>query len=313
MPTVLSLLIFSLIPLLYTAWLYQVNAAVPEPYLDEVFHVRQAQAYCAGKLQSWDPKITTPPGLYVLSYVFFKTKQVIFGRRFCDLVDLRCLNSLVGSFVIPAQLWDLSRHIRLPRQHDEKSIRAVVNICLFPLLFFFSGLYYTDVCSIGFVLGAYQYHVRSLRDSSASTSMNAVKVFVLGLCAISMRQTNIFWVAVFLAGLHGVHHVKRLSLRPSEQSTDSSYVSRATHDPPISEAYLEGIRSSRVGRLLLTSTDYVTTALSLATTALKDPISLLLALWPYLALLGSFTAFLLINGGVVLGEFSIQHLIVAAD
>jgi hypothetical protein len=32
---------------------------------DEVFHVRQAQVYCSGDFQTWDPKITTPPGLYV--------------------------------------------------------------------------------------------------------------------------------------------------------------------------------------------------------------------------------------------------------
>ena len=36
------------------------------PYMDEIFHVRQTQRYCAGELRSWDPKITTPPGLYLL-------------------------------------------------------------------------------------------------------------------------------------------------------------------------------------------------------------------------------------------------------
>lgn len=32
---------------------------------DEVFHVRQAKNYVQGKWNIWDPKITTPPGLYV--------------------------------------------------------------------------------------------------------------------------------------------------------------------------------------------------------------------------------------------------------
>ena len=32
---------------------------------DEPFHVPQAQAYCNGEWSTWDPKITTPPGLYV--------------------------------------------------------------------------------------------------------------------------------------------------------------------------------------------------------------------------------------------------------
>ncbi|PQQ06855.1 dol-P-Glc:Glc(2)Man(9)GlcNAc(2)-PP-Dol alpha-1 2-glucosyltransferase isoform X1 [Prunus yedoensis var. nudiflora] len=44
-----------------------VNQIVPEPYMDEIFHVPQAQQYCKGNFRSWDPMITTPPGLYYLS------------------------------------------------------------------------------------------------------------------------------------------------------------------------------------------------------------------------------------------------------
>lgn len=33
---------------------------------DEVFHIPQAQAYCRWDYATWDPKLTTPPGLYVL-------------------------------------------------------------------------------------------------------------------------------------------------------------------------------------------------------------------------------------------------------
>ena len=35
-----------------------------EPYMDEVFHIPQAQAYCQGGFDVWDPKITTSPGTY---------------------------------------------------------------------------------------------------------------------------------------------------------------------------------------------------------------------------------------------------------
>ena len=38
---------------------------VPDPYMDEVFHVPQTIKYCAGQFSSWDPKITTFPGTYV--------------------------------------------------------------------------------------------------------------------------------------------------------------------------------------------------------------------------------------------------------
>ncbi|XP_030975671.1 dol-P-Glc:Glc(2)Man(9)GlcNAc(2)-PP-Dol alpha-1,2-glucosyltransferase-like isoform X3 [Quercus lobata] len=46
-----------------------VNHIVPEPYMDEIFHIPQAQQYCIGNFRSWDPMITTPPGLYYLSLV----------------------------------------------------------------------------------------------------------------------------------------------------------------------------------------------------------------------------------------------------
>lgn len=43
----------------------------PTPYMDELFHVPQAQRYCAGD-ESYDADITTPPGLYLLPMVFAK-------------------------------------------------------------------------------------------------------------------------------------------------------------------------------------------------------------------------------------------------
>ena len=39
----------------------------PQPYMDEIFHIPQAQKYCNGTYDSWDPKITTLPGLYLFS------------------------------------------------------------------------------------------------------------------------------------------------------------------------------------------------------------------------------------------------------
>jgi hypothetical protein len=77
-------------------WSRQVFQAVREPYLvgflltgkillakdwqDEVFHVRQAQIYCCGNFRTWDPKITTPPGLYVQSLHMD-------GRSLTDRID----------------------------------------------------------------------------------------------------------------------------------------------------------------------------------------------------------------------------------
>ncbi|KAG8810941.1 glucosyltransferase, partial [Serendipita sp. 399] len=66
-------------PLFYVAYcaatvlvLKEVNSVVWEPYMDEPFHVPQAQAYCESQWEVWDPKITTPPGLYLSAAVIRK-------------------------------------------------------------------------------------------------------------------------------------------------------------------------------------------------------------------------------------------------
>lgn len=71
--------------------------------------------------------------------------------------------------------------------------------------------------------------------------MTGVPMFALGLCALVMRQTNIFWVAVFFAGLHAVHHVKSINQSRSDESVEMLVALEAIHDPPISKAYLEGM------------------------------------------------------------------------
>ena len=44
-----------------------VDKNVPAAYMDEIFHIPQAQRYCAGNFTQWDNKITTLPGLYLFS------------------------------------------------------------------------------------------------------------------------------------------------------------------------------------------------------------------------------------------------------
>jgi alpha-1,2-glucosyltransferase len=238
MPRIRISLLLLLVSLSYALWFYQVNDKVQEPYLDEVFHIRQAQAYCDGQFGTWDPKITTPPGLYIISYILLRFRRLVSGENGCSVIFLRCLNTLVALFILPVQARTLHRYKygRISgRNHEQRAnvIHTASNICLFPLLFFFSALYYTDVCSVSLVLDAYQYHLRSLRDAPTTRWVDGVMIFFIGICALFMRQTNIFWVAVFLAGLQAVHHLKKLDQLRSAKS-------EAIYDPPISEAYLEG-------------------------------------------------------------------------
>lgn len=44
---------------------------------DEIFHIPQTQAYCAGRLDVWDTMITTLPGFHLLGSIW--------GRIICNL------------------------------------------------------------------------------------------------------------------------------------------------------------------------------------------------------------------------------------
>lgn len=125
-----------------------------------------------------------------------------------------------------------------------------LNIALFPLLFFFSGLYYTDVYSTLVVLVAYWNHLTRVSTSGAVTWKSNVLVVVLGVASLFMRQTNVFWVAAFMGGLEAVHAVKLLrppptSLGQSDRETRFKfylwrYSQGSVHDPPLNKAGLEG-------------------------------------------------------------------------
>lgn len=74
------------------------------------------------------------------------------------------------------------------------------NIASFPPLFFFGALYYTDVMSTAAVL--ISYHAFLYTNGKVERSFgDDILAFVTGIVALFFRQTNIFWVAVFPAGM----------------------------------------------------------------------------------------------------------------
>lgn len=108
--------------------------------MDEIFHIPQALTYCNKIFDSWDPKITTPPGLY-LAALLLPVK--------CSVVTLRAINAIfgLGSFFLIRSI--------LKRQYNPVNWQAF-NIAMFPVSFFFHFLYYTDSGSTFFVLLAYR-------------------------------------------------------------------------------------------------------------------------------------------------------------
>jgi alpha-1,2-glucosyltransferase len=204
-------------------WIQLVSRNIPDPYLDEVFHIPQAQAFWQGKWSQWDPKITTPPGLYLFSYAI-NTVRSWFSEEFVlSTTELRFTNTIVlYLLLVVLYVWTA---VNKGDVHHEAVFQREFNIIVFPLIFFFSGMYYTDVFSTFTVILTYSsWSVASRADWPVKGAYQLLH-FLFGLVALVSRQTNIFWVSVYLGGLQLVRSVKRSS---------------RIHDPPISEAFLEG-------------------------------------------------------------------------
>ncbi|KAK0669295.1 family 59 putative glycosyltransferase [Cercophora samala] len=275
----------SLLNVVGGAWPLLVNRYVPEPYLDEFFHIPQAQVYCEGKYRQWDDKITTPPGLYLFSVVYNKISMLT-----CETSDLRFHNLSVVLVIVAAATQ--CRNLIERRQAERVgkvtssslslySFHTAFNIALMPVIFFFSGLYYTDPLSTLVVLLSYRHHLQRIGPEQPSV-LSDVWAVVLGVAALFMRQTNVFWVVVYMGGLEAVHVLR--SVKPGAQEFLTTL-----HDPPLSRSGPD---------------DWFFCLLSIAVTALCNPVKVLRQIWPHLTILGLFAGFVAWNGGVVLGDKS---------
>lgn len=232
--------------LLIPFWRTKVNDTVPEPYMDEAFHVRQAQAYWAHNWTQWDPKITTPPGLYLWSYFLCACLRFLRGEPTeLSTLDLRATNVAAMAIILPWRLQTLLDYLRKERNTRPAGAwlsHTVLNICLFPPLFFISGLYYTDVLALLVVIEAYIWDIR--RSSDGRRSLLGTPVFLaFGLAALAFRQTNIFWVSVFFGGLHAVRRLREVC-RQCKSSEFSEIAKKSSqgelYDPLVGEASISG-------------------------------------------------------------------------
>nr|CAD7396447.1 unnamed protein product [Timema poppensis] len=157
----------------------------PNPYLDEIFHIPQAQKYCKWLFGQWDPKITTLPGLYLLSVGALTPLTAVLGRDLCNVYFLRFTN-LVGCFINFYVLYGIQQKLHPGKK--EIGLLSAFNLATFPLLYFFTFLYYTDTISTSLVLLMYLFHLYGHNFLSAAS----------GFIAVIVRQTNIIWVGFIL-------------------------------------------------------------------------------------------------------------------
>ncbi|KIJ45656.1 glycosyltransferase family 59 protein [Sphaerobolus stellatus SS14] len=228
--------------------------------MDEPFHVPQAQAYCRGEWETWDPKITTPPGLYILSIILsriFMLKCNLPMLRLTPLLTLLCLP------IILHRIRAFHHRISPARSFLAASFEDMV-IASFPVAWFFGFLYYTDVPSL----------VSVLATIAAATQGQHTLAGLLGLVSCVFRQTNIIWTLYAFA-------ISQLMVLRFEKKPKSQKL----HDPPALEA--------SPGDLL-----------EILKTLPRAIPSLILPSIPYLLCCIAFAAFVVWNGGIVLGDKS---------
>jgi alpha-1,2-glucosyltransferase len=87
-------------------------------------------------------------------------------------------------------------------------MHVAINICLFPPVFFFAALYYTDIASLLFVLLSYHASLLVSGETGHSWGLVVLQIFYAVL-ALLFRQTNVFWVGVFPIGLVAIQLLQR--------------------------------------------------------------------------------------------------------
>ncbi|GAA5883041.1 hypothetical protein JCM16303_006805 [Sporobolomyces ruberrimus] len=274
-----------------------INGEVTEPYMDEIFHVPQAQAYCRGAWSYWDGAITTPPGLYLIPALITSLRrtlsnslpQSLVNLNPCSLDSLRFLNlsilavlpllytSLLISLRRSAIISTSAKKLDSSQAKEAESTSNTARweglvIALMPTVGWWGWLYYTDLGSVALVLGSFRL---SLGKKYFASSL-------VGAASLLFRQTNIVWIA-FIAGVALVKELTRISSSPKKRKKTQLY------DP-----FLENARPI----------DLILTPYSLVYLALHNVSSLIPILSAYVPSFLGFLAFIKLNGGIVLGDKS---------
>ncbi|KAM8974025.1 dol-P-Glc:Glc(2)Man(9)GlcNAc(2)-PP-Dol alpha-1,2-glucosyltransferase [Pelodytes ibericus] len=244
-----------------------------DPYMDEIFHIPQAQHYCHGHFNQWDPMITTLPGLYLASVGIVKPVAWLFGWNetvICSPGMLRFVNLLFSLGTLYLLYLILFKIHYKHKVSSSRRILSTLSLYTFPTLYFFTFLYYTDSGSTFFVLFTYLMCLYGNHKSAA----------LLGFCSICFRQTNIVWI-IFCAG--------------------NIIAEKLTEDW---KTYLKKKDEKATGKGMFSETIDLIMFLARYSRSFKNICTLFLLTWPYIALVITFLGFLVVNGGIVVGDKS---------
>lgn len=176
-----------------------------DPYMDEVYHVPQAQRWCRSEFGYWDPKITTFPGTYLISFLVSRLNITDLS---CSLFDLR-MHIACMAFVLFIALYRC-RQILFPHEGHVANLLTAVLLFFYPFSFFYYFLYYTDTAAILLLVLTYtSVQMRKKKQSEGNSnhskgvlrfadSNSIILLFLSGFCILA-RQTNAAWI-VFMGG-----------------------------------------------------------------------------------------------------------------
>ncbi len=171
---------------------------------------------------------------------------------YASIVFILLVREILSLIVAPNSAEDDDRSEKRDQKQAllQQLSHVTANVFLFPPFFFFCGLYYTDIISALSVLFVYHSYIKKQR----------LYLIVAGLGSLLFRQTNIFWVSVFLGGLE-VSRVLRKGRSgvdfPSQPTlsdvVSGSWQKSCVYDPLVSQASLEGPgqTSGSIGILLI--------------------------------------------------------------
>lgn len=164
---------------------YVTKKVVPYVFIDEQFHVNQTVQYLLGNWSSWDSKITTPPGLYILGSLNYKFLSIF--TPWTSLTAFRLVNLLGGVIILPLCVL---RPLFL--------FNAIgfwpVALMSFPLLSTYYYLYYTDVWSTIFILQSLTFVLTQPYGPKKSIWLSAACAAI----SCTFRQTNIVWTGFIM-------------------------------------------------------------------------------------------------------------------
>ncbi|VAH49333.1 hypothetical protein VPH35_030111 [Triticum aestivum] len=285
-----------------------VDSIVPDPYMDEIFHVPQAQQYCRGDFLTWDPMITTPPGLYYISLAYVASLfPSAWAIKVAEAFDPLCTTALLRSTnVIMAMVCGILVHDLLlcikPGIGKTKATAYAILVALYPVHWFFTFLYYTDVASLAAVLAMYLSCLKKRFWVSA----------LFGALSILFRQTNVIWM-IFFAANGAIAYVQDLSLSDclSDENSEPTNKSRTEVSDRDSKVSALGLRRRRTNHPI-SKRGVVSGSTKLHTSFTEELFDIGFKLWnskckvlitfaPFAIVLVVFVAFIIWNGGIVLG------------